>query len=61
MLETGAEAVPHSTGIALVRAPACFLLGVGLACLCMLVIVESGSDALHCKLPLRRYVLLEKT
>lgn len=50
----------HLTGSALVRASACLLLGSGLARLCMLVIGGSDSDALHRKLPLRRYVLLEK-
>ncbi len=60
MLRTGAESVLHLTGSALVRASACLLLGSGLARLCMLVIGGSDSDALHRKLPLRRYVLLEK-
>lgn len=59
MLRTGAEAVPHLTGSALVRAPACLLLGLGLARMSMLVVGGPDSDALHRKLPLRRYVLLE--
>ena len=35
-------------------------LGLGLARMCMLLIGGSDSDALHRKLPLRRYVWLKK-
>ena len=54
-----AEAVPHLCGGAVIRPPACMLLGLGFARMCMLVSVGWDGDALlHHKLPLRKSVLL---